>query len=97
MFDFLKRLRGVPEAVKESKRDRFTRLVEELNAAIAELPEKPAITVTPGTGALSFDLPEQFPDEALALPKPDVALGSEDTGEDEATGESPKEAQAKAA
>jgi hypothetical protein len=42
-----------------------------LNAEIAELPEKPAVTITPETGALSFEMPEQFPDEALALPKPD--------------------------
>jgi len=71
MFDFLKRLRGVPEAAKENQRERFTRLIEELNEAIADLPEKPAVTVTPETGSLSFDLPEQFPDEALALPKPE--------------------------
>lgn len=72
MFDFLKRLRGVPSEAKESQRARFERLVEELNAEIAELPEKPAVTITPETGALSFEMPQQFPDEALALPKPDT-------------------------
>jgi hypothetical protein len=71
MFDFLKRLRGEPSEAAESQRARFERLVEELNAEIAELPEKPAVTITPETGALSFEMPEQFPDEALALPKPD--------------------------
>ena len=76
MFDFLKRLRGVPSEIKESQRARFERLVEELNAEIAELPEKPAITITPETGALSFDMPEQFPDESLALPKPETAASS---------------------
>ncbi len=104
MFEFLKRLRGLPEEVKESQRARFTRLVEELNEAIAELPEKPAVTFTPETGALSFDLPEQFPDEALALPKPDEdpapddAMASEDaTPEEEAKEDQASEDEAKAA
>lgn len=88
MFDFLKRLRGVPSEAKESQRARFERLVEELNAEIAELPEKPAVTITPETGALSFEMPQQFPDEALALPKPDKtdpepqADDTEDTDEE---------------
>lgn len=90
MFDFLKRLRGGPGEAEEGQRARFERLVEELNAAIAELPEKPAVTITPETGALSFEMPAQFPDEALALPKPDATESepesddAEDTEKEEA-------------
>lgn len=77
MFDFLKRLRGLPEEAEESQRARFERLVADLNDAIAELPEKPAVTVMPVTGGLAFEMPEQFPDEALALPKPEDEEGPE--------------------
>ena len=86
MFDFLKRMRGVSAEARESQRARFERLVEELNAEIAELPEKPAVTITPDTGALSFEMPAQFPDEALALPGPgsmeaEPATEAEETAE----------------
>jgi len=72
MFKFLKFGRGKkPEAVIETQRQTFERLVGELNEAIAALPEMPAVTVTPVTNEISFALPEQFPDEALALPAPE--------------------------
>ncbi|MBU2936527.1 MULTISPECIES: hypothetical protein [Pacificibacter] len=72
MFKFLKFGRGKkPEAVIETQRQTFERLVGELNEAIASLPEMPAVTVTPVTNEISFALPEQFPDEALALPAPE--------------------------
>jgi len=70
MFKFLKIGRHKPEPVIETQRETFTRLVEELNAAIDGLPDKPAITVDPASGHISFDVPEQFPDEALAPPAP---------------------------
>jgi hypothetical protein len=91
MFDFLKRLRGIPEEIKEGQRARFERLITELNEAIADLPEKPAVTITPESGTLSFDLPEQFPDEALALPKPDAEAAAGDASE--AEGENKGEAE----
>ncbi|MEM1234824.1 MAG: hypothetical protein AAGH70_11935 [Pseudomonadota bacterium] len=60
-----------PGAAKaETQRDTFERLVKELNEAIVVLPQKPKVTVDPNTGAVSFEAPEHFPDEALALPKP---------------------------
>ncbi|MGV6812213.1 MAG: hypothetical protein ACWA47_08210 [Brevirhabdus sp.] len=71
MFKFLKIGRRKPEPVIESQRETFTRLVEELNSAIDALSDKPAVTIDPATGRVSFELPEQFPDEALALPAPE--------------------------
>lgn len=75
MFKFLKFGRGKkPEAVIETQRQTFERLVGELNEAIASLPEMPAVTVNPVTNEISFALPEQFPDEALALPAPEPEI-----------------------
>jgi hypothetical protein len=71
MFKFLKFGRGKkPEAVIENQRQTFERLVSELNEAIAMLPDMPAVTINPVTNEVSFALPDQFPDEALALPAP---------------------------
>lgn len=71
MFKFLRLgRRAAPEPVIETQRETFTRLIEELNSAIDALADKPAITLDPATGHVSFDIPEQFPDEALALPAP---------------------------
>ena len=71
MFKFLRFGRGAKnEPVVESQRETFERLVTELNDALDSLPEKPAVTIDPATGHVAFDLPEQFPDEALALPAP---------------------------
>ena len=81
MFSFLKFGRNAkPEVVIETQRQTFERLVGELNEAIALLDEKPAVTVTPSTGALSFELPDNFPDEALALPAPEPEV--EETAEE---------------
>jgi hypothetical protein len=71
MFSFLRFGRNAkPKVVIETQRQTFERLVVELNEAIAVLDEKPAVTMTPITGELSFALPDHFPDEALALPAP---------------------------
>ena len=72
MFKFLFRGRDkTPEVKIETQRETFTRLVEELNDALGKLADKPAVTIEPATGRISFELPEQFPDEALALPSPE--------------------------
>jgi len=81
MFKFLFKGRG-ESAVVETKRQGFERIVSELNAAIDELADKPKVTLDPATGHVAFELPEQMPDEALALPAP-----SEVTAETEATPE----------
>ncbi|MGC9371325.1 MAG: hypothetical protein ACP5DX_17480 [Paracoccaceae bacterium] len=60
------------DAVAETQREALERLVRDLNAAIAALPEKPRLIIDPATGKLELDLPETLPDEALALPAPDA-------------------------
>lgn len=77
MLEFLKRLGGGSAPDKpESQRARFERLVAELNEALDDLSDKPAVTVQPDSGHISFEMPEQFPDEALALPKPNAEEGT---------------------
>jgi len=60
------------EAAAETQRETLERLVRDLNAAIAALPQKPRLIIDPATGKLELDLPETLPDEALALPAPDA-------------------------
>lgn len=79
MLNFLFRRRTTeeePEVKIETQRETFTRLVEEMNAAIEKLADKPAVTIEPATGRISFELPEQFPDEALQLPAPEETEGA---------------------
>lgn len=64
--------KATPEVVIETDRARFTRLVEELNDMIDTLAVKPPVTVDPATGHVLPETPEQFADEALALPAPDT-------------------------
>ena len=54
----------------ESQRQKFTRALEELNEVVEALADKPQITFDPQSGRIDFALPDQFPDEALALPAP---------------------------
>jgi len=70
MFRFLFNRRGGNQPVAESQRQSFDRLVSELNSLIDDLPDKPRVTVDPATGHILPEPPEQFPDEALALPAP---------------------------
>ncbi|MEM6596259.1 MAG: hypothetical protein AAF672_15840 [Pseudomonadota bacterium] len=72
-----------PGAKVETQRETFERLVKKLNEAIAPLAVKPRVTVDPNSGAITFAAPEQFPDEALALPKPDEEGSEEDAPRDE--------------
>lgn len=69
MFNFLFG-KSKPALKPETKRERFHRLVEELNEMIDELPKKPKLTFDPETGHIEPETPDQFQDEALALPKP---------------------------
>jgi len=79
MFKFLFRGReAAPEVKIETQRETFTRLVDELNEALGNLADKPAVTIEPATGRITFELPEQFPDEALALPGPQEPGQAED-------------------
>lgn len=73
MFKFLFGGKKTPEVKPESNRERFDRLVGELNDLIDTLPQKPRVTFDPATGHVLPEAPEQFADEALALPAPDEA------------------------
>lgn len=73
MFKFLFGGKKTPEVIPESNRERFARLVSELNQMIETLPAKPRVTFDPETGHILPDTPEQFADEALALPAPEAA------------------------
>ncbi|MEM9317896.1 MAG: hypothetical protein AAGA70_02700 [Pseudomonadota bacterium] len=96
MLNFLFRRRTAsaePEVKIETQRETFTRLVEEMNASLDKLADKPAVTIEPATGRISFALPEQFPDEALALPGPDEGEDAADAPEAPAEpGEKPQNA-----
>ena len=73
MFKFLFGRKGeVVEAKVETQREAFERVVDELNGLIAKQSVKPKVTLDPETGFVSFELPEQMADEALALPSPEV-------------------------
>jgi len=56
----------------ETQRDTVARAVDELNAVLTVMADKPVVGVDLNTGLLRIELPEQMPDEALALPAPDA-------------------------
>lgn len=62
----------------ESDRARFERLIAEMNAMIDTLAHKPRVTIDPATGHILPEMPEQFADEALALPAPEAEAVSEE-------------------
>ena len=64
---------NTPEVTIETDRSRYARLVSELNEMIDGLATKPRVTINPENGHILPDTPEQFADEALALPAPEVA------------------------
>jgi len=71
MFKFLFGKKGGKAAI-ETQRDTVARTVEELNSVLALMADKPVVGVDLNTGLITVDLPDQMPDEALALPAPDV-------------------------
>ena len=91
MFKFLFGRRGSPEPVKETQRETVERALAEVNEILAELDPKPKVTLDPETGEIALALPEQMPDEALALPAPDT--GTSEPG-DEAEPGAPAETEA---
>jgi hypothetical protein len=72
MLKFLFGGKKTPEAVPETDREQFKRLTTDLNALIDTLPVKPKVTLDPATGRVTLEEPEQFADEALALPAPEA-------------------------
>lgn len=93
MFKFLFRRKSDQsvEVTKETQRETLLRAIGEVNEITAKLDDKPAVTVDPNTGAITLTLPEQMPDEALALPAPEEAHPEPDIAEAE---EAPAEADA---
>ena len=86
MFKFLFGRKDA-KVVKETQRQTVERALAELNEILSDLPEKATIAVDMEAGTVSVDLPEQMPDEALALPAPaekEAAEASDDTPESEA-------------
>ncbi len=61
---------NTPEVTIETDRARYARLVSEMNEMIDGMGVKPRVTIDPATGHILPEVPEQFADEALALPAP---------------------------
>jgi hypothetical protein len=81
MFKFLFGRKGGIEPVKETQRETLERAIDEINEIMAGLTEKPKLTVDIDTGGLTLELPEQMPDEALALPAPTGDTAADDTAD----------------
>lgn len=71
MFKFLKTRMGGLKPVVETQRQTIERALNGVNEVVALMAVKPKITIDPETGAVALELPDQMPDEALALPAPD--------------------------
>ncbi len=69
MLNFL--FGGKTKTVKVTQRESVETLLGDLNSILATMSDKPKVTIDPNTGTIALDLPEQMPDEALALPAPD--------------------------
>ena len=73
MFKFLRNRFGEVKTVQETQRQTVDRALGEVNAILTLMDPKPKITFDPAAGTFSVALPEQMPDEALALPAPEEA------------------------
>lgn len=84
ILNFFKSTTGETKII--SMRERFEAAQSELNAVLAELPDMPAITIDAAARRVDIAAPEQFADEALALPapEPDVEATSEPKSEEAA-------------
>jgi len=70
MFKFLMdRVKG--KLIVETQRQTATRALSELNDILGGLQKPPMVTIDLASGRFEVILPEQMPDEALALPSPD--------------------------
>ncbi len=80
MFKFLFSKVG-GKAKIETQRDTVARAVEDLNSVLALMADKPVVGVDLNSGLITVDLPEQMPDEALALPAPEPEVAKTDEAE----------------
>lgn len=81
MFKFIKSRFGRATPIVETQRQTVDRALSEVNEIVALMHNKPRITIDPQTGSVTFDLPEQMPDEALALPAPNDQAHESDNEE----------------
>ncbi|MGH1578948.1 hypothetical protein [Planktotalea sp.] len=92
LFKFFKTDKGEAEIL--TMRARYTMALDEMNAVLATLDEMPVLTIDAAARRIDMTAPEQFSDEALALPAPEVEETSQeiaetsDQTEDETTAES---------
>lgn len=74
MFKFIKSRFGGVKTTTETQRQTVQRALAEVNEVVALMAYKPKVTIDPATGSVTLDLPDQMPDEALALPGPKADL-----------------------
>lgn len=84
MFKFIKSRLGGVKTVTETQRQTVERALAEVNDIVALMTDKPKITIDPATGAVALELPEQMPDEALALPAPEPEATAEEAADKDA-------------
>ncbi|MEP5153733.1 hypothetical protein [Planktotalea sp.] len=70
ILNFFKSATGETKVL--SMRERFEAAQSEMNAVLGELPEMPSVTIDASARKIDITAPEQFADEALALPAPDT-------------------------
>lgn len=64
--------------VQETQRETMIRALGEVNEILAGMDVKPKLTFDLEIGLFEVDLPEQMPDEALALPAPEAEKAGSD-------------------
>jgi hypothetical protein len=72
MFNFIKARLGGSKTSIETQRQTIKRAMAEVNEIVALLVDKPKVIIDPSVGSITLELPDQIPDEALALPAPEV-------------------------
>ena len=73
MFKILNFLKsGTGNAKLVTMRQRFDAAQQEMNAVLSDLNEMPVVRIDALTRRIEITAPEQFADEALALPAPDA-------------------------
>lgn len=72
VFKFLFGEKNKASVVTETKRQKLKRALAEVNEVLDALDPKPKIAVDLASGRIEIADPEQFPDEARALPAPDT-------------------------
>lgn len=71
MLKFIKSRLGGVKTVKETQRQTIERALAEVNEIVALMDAKPKVVIDPAVGSVTLELPDQMPDEALALPAPE--------------------------